>query len=153
MQGLGNTSAIKPSIREVQEIVCAGKRLHISAMKSKSRQRRIAYPRQVAMALAREFCGKSYPQLGLHFGGRDHTTVLFAVRKIALRASQNCELEIALNRYREQIAELIEAKAAKAFGSSSAWTPPPPVLPAPRTAREAHDAKAWFAMGGERVAA
>lgn len=126
MEGLGNVARVKPSIREVQSVVCEAKALHISAMKSSNRMRRIAYPRQVAMFLARELCDKSYPQLGRHFGGRDHTTILFAYRKIKRLAEENAELEIALNRYRERIAELVAEKASR--GSSSEWSPPPPVM-------------------------
>ena len=49
---------------------------------SKRRSRSIARPRQVAMALAKELTSHSLPEIGEAFGGRDHTTVLHAVRKI-----------------------------------------------------------------------
>lgn len=111
MQGLGNNTALKPRIKDVQLVVCADKGLHLSAMTTPKRLRKVAYPRQVAMALAREMCGKSYPQLGRAFGGRDHTTVLFAYRKIARAAQENPDLEIKMNRYRERIAEIVAARA------------------------------------------
>jgi len=57
-------------------------------MYSKKRSRTIARPRQVAMALAKELTSLSLPDIGDAFGGRDHTTVLHACRKITeLRAS------------------------------------------------------------------
>lgn len=111
MQGLGNATEIKPRIKDVQLVVCEAKGLHLSAMKTDRRLRRIAHPRQVAMALAREMCGKSYPQLGRAFGGRDHTTCIYAVRKIARAVQENPDLEIKLNRYRERIAEIVAARA------------------------------------------
>lgn len=52
-------------------------------MHSKTRRANIAFPRQVAMYLSKELTRKSLPDLGDSFGGRDHTTVLHAVRKIA----------------------------------------------------------------------
>lgn len=47
-----------------------------------ARQFRVARPRMVAMVLAREFTGASTTQIGIHFGGRDHTTVIHACRRI-----------------------------------------------------------------------
>jgi len=59
-------------------------------MYSKKRTRNVARPRQVAMALAKELTQMSLPDIGEAFGGRDHTTVLHACRKIAqLRDSSN----------------------------------------------------------------
>ena len=51
-------------------------------MLSKRRNRSVARPRQVAMALAKELTNHSLPEIGDGFGGRDHTTVLHACRKI-----------------------------------------------------------------------
>lgn len=52
------------------------------AMISQRRNRAEARPRQVAMALAREFTPHSYPVIGREFGGRDHTTVMHAIRVV-----------------------------------------------------------------------
>jgi chromosomal replication initiator protein len=52
-------------------------------MLSKRRSRSVARPRQVAMALSKELTNQSLPEIGDAFGGRDHTTVLHACRKIA----------------------------------------------------------------------
>ena len=49
---------------------------------SKRRSRSIARPRQMAMALAKELTNHSLPEIGDHFGGRDHTTVIHACRKV-----------------------------------------------------------------------
>ena len=54
----------------------------MSELLSKRRSRSIARPRQVAMALAKELTNHSLPEIGEAFGGRDHTTVLHACRKV-----------------------------------------------------------------------
>jgi chromosomal replication initiator protein len=51
-------------------------------MTAKRRSQNVVYPRHVAMFLARELTGLSFPEIGEHFGGRDHTTVLHACDKI-----------------------------------------------------------------------
>jgi chromosomal replication initiation ATPase DnaA len=61
-------------------------------MYSKKRPANIARPRQIAMYLAKELTQKSLPEIGELFGGRDHTTVLHAVRKIADERSKDAQL-------------------------------------------------------------
>ena len=51
-------------------------------MLSERRARNIARPRQVAMYLSKQFTARSLPEIGRKFGGRDHTTVMHAVRKV-----------------------------------------------------------------------
>ncbi len=58
-------------------------KIKISDLLSKRRSRSVARPRQVAMALSKELTNHSLPEIGDAFGGRDHTTVLHACRKIA----------------------------------------------------------------------
>ena len=61
-------------------------------MHSKKRPAHIARPRQIAMYLAKELTQKSLPEIGDMFGGRDHTTVLHAVRKIATERNNDQDL-------------------------------------------------------------
>ena len=61
-------------------------------MYSKKRSRALARPRQVAMALSKELTELSLPNIGEAFGGRDHTTVLHACRKIAELKARDSEL-------------------------------------------------------------
>jgi chromosomal replication initiator protein len=61
-------------------------------MYSKKRSRNVARPRQIAMALAKELTQLSLPDIGEAFGGRDHTTVLHACRKIADLRSNNSDI-------------------------------------------------------------
>ncbi|MGE3388962.1 MAG: helix-turn-helix domain-containing protein, partial [Gammaproteobacteria bacterium] len=57
-------------------------KMRVSDLVSKRRNRSIARPRQIAMALSKELTNHSLPEIGEAFGGRDHTTVIHACRKI-----------------------------------------------------------------------
>jgi len=76
------------SIENIQKTVADYYKIKVADMYSKKRTRVVARPRQMAMFLARELTSLSYPEIGLSFGGRDHTTVLHACAKIEeLKAS------------------------------------------------------------------
>lgn len=70
------------SIDNIQRTVAEYYKIKISDLLSKRRSRSVARPRQVAMALAKELTNHSLPEIGNAFGGKDHTTVLHACRKI-----------------------------------------------------------------------
>jgi len=71
------------SIENIQKTVADYFKLRVADLLSKRRSRSIARPRQIAMALAKELTNHSLPEIGDAFGGRDHTTVLHACRRIA----------------------------------------------------------------------
>ena len=71
------------TVENIQKTVADYYKIKVAEMYSKKRSRTIARPRQVAMALAKELTDLSLPDIGDAFGGRDHTTVLHACRKIA----------------------------------------------------------------------
>jgi len=78
------------SVDNIQKTVADYCKIRISDLKSKRRSRSVARPRQMAMALAKELTNHSLPEIGEVFGGRDHTTVLHACRKIKeLRETDN----------------------------------------------------------------
>jgi chromosomal replication initiator protein len=70
------------SILEIQKRVCEHYNIKVSEMSSARRARNIARPRQVAMYLAKQLTSKSLPDIGRHFGDRDHTTVMHAVSRV-----------------------------------------------------------------------
>ncbi|HOI67953.1 MAG TPA: chromosomal replication initiator protein DnaA, partial [Thiomonas arsenitoxydans] len=70
------------SVENIQKTVADFYKIKVADMYSKKRPASIARPRQIAMYLAKELTHKSLPEIGELFGGRDHTTVLHAVRKI-----------------------------------------------------------------------
>jgi len=80
------------SIENIQKTVADYYKIKVSEMYSKKRSRNVARPRQVAMALAKELTQLSLPDIGEAFGGRDHTTVLHACRKIADLRSANSDI-------------------------------------------------------------
>ena len=67
----------------IQQAVAEHFGVKVSELRSKKRQQAIVFPRQVAMFLCRELTDASLPEIGRHFGGRDHTTVLHSCTKIA----------------------------------------------------------------------
>ena len=71
------------SIDNIQRVVAEYYKIKVADLLSKRRSRSVARPRQVAMALAKELTNHSLPEIGDAFGGRDHTTVLHACRKMA----------------------------------------------------------------------
>lgn len=78
------------TIENIQKVVAEYYKIRGSDMLSKNRSRTIARPRQIAMTLAKELTNHSLPEIGHAFGGKDHTTVLYATRKISeLKESDN----------------------------------------------------------------
>lgn len=71
------------TIENIQKTVAEYYKIRLADMSGKSRSRSIARPRQLAMTLSKDLTSKSLPEIGKAFGGRDHTTVLHACRKIA----------------------------------------------------------------------
>ncbi len=89
LKDLLSVSSGQVTVENIQKTVADFYKIKVADMYSKRRPANIAMPRQVAMYLAKELTQKSLPDIGDMFGGRDHTTVLHAVRKIAdLRAKQ-----------------------------------------------------------------
>jgi chromosomal replication initiator protein len=79
-------------VENIQKTCADFYKIKVADMYSKKRPASIARPRQIAMYLAKEMTQKSLPEIGELFGGRDHTTVLHAVRKIAAERQKNTEL-------------------------------------------------------------
>jgi chromosomal replication initiator protein len=79
-------------VENIQKTVADFYKIKVADMYSKKRPNSIARPRQIAMYLAKELTKKSLPEIGELFGGRDHTTVLHAVRKIGAERGTNTEL-------------------------------------------------------------
>ncbi len=79
-------------VENIQKTVADFYKIKVADMYSKKRPASIARPRQIAMYLAKDMTKKSLPEIGELFGGRDHTTVLHAVRKIGEERTRNPEL-------------------------------------------------------------
>lgn len=81
------------TVDNIQKVVAEHYRIKISDMSSKRRTRTVARPRQIAMALAKELTQHSLPEIGEAFGGRDHTTVLHACRKVEELRRENNDIQ------------------------------------------------------------
>lgn len=92
------------SLAEIQAAV--GTHFGVSAQEllSGSRSARIAWPRQLAMYLARELTDESLPAIGRHFGGRDHTTVMYACRRASARIDDDAAVREAVEKLRATLA-------------------------------------------------
>ncbi|MFH1777714.1 MAG: chromosomal replication initiator protein DnaA [Candidatus Omnitrophota bacterium] len=91
------------TIDHIQKKVSSFFDLRLSDMKTKGRSRAVAFPRQIAMYLARTMTNHSLPEIGEFFGGRDHTTVLHAVEKIKRSVDKDQELNNLLIKLKELI--------------------------------------------------
>jgi chromosomal replication initiator protein len=81
------------TIDNIQKTTAEYFKIRVADLLSKRRSRSIARPRQIAMTLAKEFTNHSLPEIGDAFGGRDHTTVIHACRKIAELQLQDQKIE------------------------------------------------------------
>jgi chromosomal replication initiator protein len=80
------------TVENVQHTVCKHFNVSMSDLRGSRRHRSIAFPRQVAMYLCRKVLNTSYPELGVQFGGKDHTTALAACRKIERLVTEDVEV-------------------------------------------------------------
>jgi chromosomal replication initiator protein len=82
------------ALRDVERTVCQLFQVNAEALRSESRARAVAYPRMLAMYLARKHVGAAYAEIGHYFGGRNHSTVMAAERKVRdwLQAEQKSSL-------------------------------------------------------------
>ena len=97
LKDLLSASTAQVTVELIQKTVADYYKIKVADMYSKRRPTAIALPRQVAMYLAKELTQKSLPEIGELFGGRDHTTVLHAVRKISGERTKNQEMNHALH--------------------------------------------------------
>jgi chromosomal replication initiator protein len=79
------------TVEDIQKAVCEHYRIKLGQLTGRERHREVALPRQVAMFLARVHLGTSFPQLGARFNGKDHTTVISAVRRVEKLLAESSE--------------------------------------------------------------
>lgn len=94
------------SITMIQQVVAEFYSLKLEDFKAKKRTRSVAFPRQIAMYLAREITDNSLPKIGEEFGGRDHTTVIHAYDKIVNDLKNDPKLTTILDELRSKIKKL-----------------------------------------------
>jgi chromosomal replication initiator protein len=100
---LGGLSTRPPKIDTIKDVTAKAYGVSKQDLESSCRKRQFAQPRQYAMYMCRLLTTCSYPQIGRMFGERDHTTVLFAFRKISKLAAANASLSAELNELEQKI--------------------------------------------------
>ncbi|MCP5468718.1 MAG: chromosomal replication initiator protein DnaA [Deltaproteobacteria bacterium] len=81
------------SVEAIQKLVADHYQLKISDLKSSRRHKVLTVPRQIAMFLCRKYVKSSFPELGMKFGGKDHSTVVHAVQKITQQLKKDSDLQ------------------------------------------------------------
>ena len=87
----------------IMAIVAEDYNVSVEDLKSKKRNREITIPRQIAMYLVRDMNGASLPRIGAEFGGRDHTTVIYACDKVAEDMRRDSALRISIGELKQRI--------------------------------------------------
>lgn len=91
-------SRARITIEDIQRAVCAHYRIDKNALLSDRRVRALARPRQIAMYLAKELTPRSFPEIGRRFGGRDHSTVIHAVKTIENLRQNDADIDTDVRR-------------------------------------------------------
>ena len=99
----GRDIAGRRLIADIQAAACAHFGISLEELLSPARSAHVAWPRQVAMYLARELTAESLPSIGRRFGGRDHTTVLHACRRTAARVAADDAARRSVEKLRDDL--------------------------------------------------
>ncbi len=107
-QALSGVLARRPEVspEQILQAVARHYKLDVEDLLSQNRQRRLAYPRQVAMYLLREETDLSLPQIGALLGGRDHTTVLYGYERVRAQLEYDNQLQREINSLRTALFEM-----------------------------------------------
>lgn len=105
-QNVMGDSPKRLTIDTIQKCVGDHFKLKVTDLKSKRRHRALTLPRQVAMYFSRQLTKASFPEIGEKFGGKDHTTVMHACRKIELERTQDLDLKAHLDALERQLEQL-----------------------------------------------
>jgi chromosomal replication initiator protein len=103
LRNLTDSDEHRVSIDNIQRLVCREFSLTLPQLKSKNNSRKVAFPRQIAMYLAKHLTRSSLPQIGSAFGGKHHTTVLHSVRKITERMKIDRDLNRLINKLSDSL--------------------------------------------------
>lgn len=98
-----NARPRKITVKLIQELIADKYNITVDEILSKKRTKSIAYPRQIAMYMSRELTDLSLPKIGQEFGGRDHTTVIHAHKKIDESLETDSELQLEVKTYMEEL--------------------------------------------------
>jgi len=89
----------KTTIKSIQEFIAKKYDIKTSDITSKNNSRKIVLPRQIAMYISKVITNSSYVEIGLRFGGKDHSTVIYSIRKVKNMLTKDSELLKKVNSY------------------------------------------------------
>ena len=93
----------KNDIQRIQRIVAEKFQISVEDIRSKKRSANISYPRQIAMYLCRTMTDESFPKIGIEFGGKDHSTVMYSVEKLENDIKTNKDLADIIEKLKKDI--------------------------------------------------
>jgi chromosomal replication initiator protein len=91
------------SVEAIQKTVASHYNIRVSDLKSSKRLKALVLPRQIAMYLSRSLTSCSYPELGEKFGGKDHSTIIHAIKKIEKQMEDDFQLRSSINTIKNAI--------------------------------------------------
>ena len=94
------------SIDDIKKVVAEKWGVSVADINSERKQKEIVIPRQIAMYIAKNLTSKSLPEIGKNFGGRDHATVIYAVKKVKELMLVNPKMEVLINDVEKQCSAL-----------------------------------------------
>ena len=100
---LTDKSVFKSDIHRIQRVVCDYYKISIEDLKGKKRSQEINYPRQVAIYLCRKLTNESFPKIGTYFGGRDHSTIISACKRIEQDLQEKDQVRIVISELKKQL--------------------------------------------------
>ncbi|WP_432821868.1 chromosomal replication initiator protein DnaA [Trichloromonas sp.] len=91
------------TIEEIQKGVAAHFNLKVSDLKSAKRLKALVIPRQIAMYISRQLTSASYPEIGEKFGGKDHSTIIHAIKKIEKQIENDYQLKVTIENFKNSL--------------------------------------------------
>ena len=80
------------TVESIQKIIANHFQIKTSDLKSSKRLKNLVLPRQIAMYISRKLTSASYPEIGSKFGGKDHSTIIYAIKKIEKNMTEDLQL-------------------------------------------------------------
>jgi chromosomal replication initiator protein len=91
------------TVEEIQKLVANHYSIKVSDLKSAKRMKALVLPRQIAMYLSRQLTSCSYPEIGERFGGKDHSTIIHAIKKIEKNMGEDYQLRSVINNLKKEL--------------------------------------------------
>jgi len=91
------------TVEEIQRCVAAHFNLKVSELKSSKRLKTLVIPRQIAMYISRQLTSSSYPEIGEKFGGKDHSTIIHAIKKIEKQIENDYQLKLTVENLKNSL--------------------------------------------------